>query len=88
MMIPEGVISTIGINTYTQRDGFMRNDYLKIITMCDMVAKEEANNELIEKEKHSGRKMRGPYTQKEPMLLLDHVAYQEWQFGPRDTEWY
>ena len=66
----------------------MRNDYLKIITMCAMVAKEEASNKLIVKEKHSGRKKRGPYVDKEPMLLLDLVTHQDRQFGLRDTEWY
>jgi len=53
-----------------------------------MVAKEEANTELIEKEKYGGGKKRGPYVKKEPRLLLDPVTRQERPFGPRDTAWY
>ena len=72
----------------SQRDGVVKNDFLKIITMCAMVAKEEAADELIVKEKHSGKKIRGPYAQKEPRLLLDPVTRQQRQFGPKDTAWY
>ena len=72
----------------SQRDGVVKNDYLKIITMCAMVAKEEANTELIEKEKYGGGKKRGPYVKKEPRLLLDPVTRQERPFGiPCRSRW-
>ncbi len=64
-----------------QRNGLMRTDYLKIVAMCEMIAKDET------KEQVQLSRKRGPYAPEEERYHRDSTGEVR-KFGPRDTKWY